>query len=309
MTVHVASVGITLLDALRKRGSDDRESARWGAAAAAVDHHRKSMLNLLPREADVATERLAAWFPPTGSPSPQLRAPVREVRPEVWPPSVTAELQTLHALKTPRPLVRQDIAVLIASDTADGLTAALWNAFALTGNPDLVRFLPDPKEPLVPPHGGVLIARIPGLEVSTDSGFRRAMRGLGALGRNLLFSHLSQGEECRFYLSGGYKATIPYLIGMAEAMRYSHNNVTAYIQHESTVDSAIRVPLRVLEVEHVRLELAAFDADGYAQALQKDRILEGYAYEQERSRHGHRLTGFGEGLRILISDPPQVVAG
>jgi len=266
------------------------------------------MANLLPKGAGAAASQLAGWFPPSGFPPQPLRDLVDEVRPQHWSEKVTAELQTLHALGALRPLPAQDIAVLVASDTTDGLTAALWNALALTGNPDLVRFLPDPESPLAPPAGGVLIARIPGLEVSSDSGFRRAMRNLGALGRNLLFSHCpGEDEEFRFCLSGGYKATIPYLIGMAEAMRSSHSRVTAHIQHESTVDSAIRLPLRVLPAEHVRRELDGFDVDGCATAVPYDRILEGYAYE--RDNLGYRLTGFGEGLRILVGDAPRAVTG
>ena len=56
-------------------------------------------------------------------------------------------------------------------------------------------------------------------DAADETGFRRAMAGLGLLARRIFESgQLVKGEEFRFYLSGGFKAAIPYLIGLAEAV-------------------------------------------------------------------------------------------
>jgi hypothetical protein len=115
------------------------------------------------------------------------------------------------------------------------------------------------------------------------------------------------GEPFRFYLSGGFKAAIPYLIGLAEGLRSldPEREVSAYVLHDTTRSAPIRVPLRRLLPQVIRAHLAGFDPDG----TRSDRpsgtaaLLEGYAFERDGRRW--RLTAFGEGLRALFGPGPE----
>jgi CRISPR-associated protein (Cas_APE2256). len=233
-----------------------------------------------------------------------------EVQPAKWPAGVSAELQTLDA--TPafrRPLTGHDVAVLIASDTAEGLLAAVWNAFALVREPTQVCYLDRPEQRLAKPPtpGSAVIVRVPGMQVGTEEGFREAMRGLGTLGRTLL-DYLPPLEDCRFHLSGGFKAAIPYLVALAEAMRSEHRSkITAWVQHETTQGNPIRLPLRTLRRTVAQSELAPFGPDGRSHMSSLgDGILDGYAYERQTDGT-FRLTAFGEGLKAFFGIPPAAI--
>jgi hypothetical protein len=152
---------------------------------------------------------------------------------------VSGELKTLARIPgTGYPLSRADTAVLACSDTSGGLLAGRWNAIALTGG-DLsrVRYLGCPDAPLGPVRGHALVVRVPGLDAGEEDGFRRAMGGLGTLGRNLLQSgELRRGEPILFCLTGGYKATMPYLIGLAEGLRAAIRCSTRAPRSPSQID-------------------------------------------------------------------------
>jgi len=150
-------------------------------------------------------------------------------------------------------------------------------------------------------------ARVKGLDAAWESGFRDAMKGLGTLGRRLLDSpDIGQDDGYRFYLSGGFKAAIPYLIGLAEGMRSAGGNreVDAYVLHETGGAGAIRLPLRRMIAAQVAEELSLFDEDtGLSKQLPKPALLNGYAYECDGI--SFRLTPFGVGLRALFPLPPE----
>jgi hypothetical protein len=306
MTLHVVSVGINLLEALAK-------PAKFTPCEAAVRGRAGDMRDLLAFGLDsaAASSQLADWFSPSGTTPPRLLTLLDEVRPALWPAGVSAELQTLDATGASRPLADHDIAVLVASDTTEGLLAAMWNALALARVPARVRYLgrPEQRLPHPPPPGSVVIVRVPGMQVGTDSGFREAMRGLGALGRMLL-DYLPSVEDCRFHLSGGFKAGIPYLIALAEAMRSEHRSkITAWVQHETTQGAAIRLPLRTLRASVARHELGLFGPDGRSRvASLGDGVLDGYAYERQADGT-FCLTAFGEGLRAFFGTTPGEVRG
>ena len=140
------------------------------------------------------------------------------------------------------------------------------------------------------------------------------MDGLGTLGRNLLRSgELTGGEAFRFYLSGGFKAAIPYLIGLAEGLRsvdLSHP-VDAFVQHETAGPGAppIRLPLRRLIAAQVEEELAGYDSSGVRKGVPGAALLTGYAYEVSGNGKKCTLTAFGEGLRALFGVPPEGYGG
>jgi hypothetical protein len=227
--------------------------------------------------------------------------------PRLWPNRVSAELESLAGLSGKAALSADDNALLIASDTVTGLTSALWNAAVLADiDLDRVGYVPDldPRRPIGTVRGQVAIVRVPGMSTGTPSGFHEAMRGLGVLGRHLVDAPgLPADEPFAVNLSGGYRAAIPYLIGLAEGLRSVPGNrtVEAYVRHEETQSDVIRLPLRHVESESVIHELrSGWDNEGRRPNKPKDGVLGGYAYEEDRDGGGWRLTPFGEGLRALF---------
>lgn len=278
-----------------------------------------------------ASEWLAAAL--AGGGSAALADVTAAVRPQDWPPVISAELETFAKLQPGKTFLlgRGDIAVLVCSDTPDGLLAGLWNALALAGG-DLgrVSYVPHPRPPLGDVRGRVVMARITGMDAG-DAGFLSAMGGLGLLARNLFASScLTRAEEFRFCLSGGFKAAIPYMIGTAEAVRSldvvclgelgaadlmpesGPYPVTAYVEHETAGEDAlpIRLPLRLLDAEAVRYELREF-GERSRRGLPDKALLNGYAYECSggRGKQTCTLTAFGEGLRELFGIGPEGFGG
>lgn len=312
MTIHLISVGISLTDTLRGGqrlrdaphalarsvaqakpweilGTDRTSASRWltGALAAEGSSERD------PGRARLLTET------------------TDRIQPHRWPARFSAELDTFNRdPAAERPLSPADVAVLVSSDTAPGLTAGLWNAVALVeGDLARVGYLADPAAPVGEARGQALLVRVPGLDAGDHCGFREAMRGLGSLGHSLHHGVAHNGEAFRCYLSGGSKAAIPYLIGLAEGLRSlpDAGPVDAIVLHESTEYDPIRLPLRRMAPGMVADELRGFDADGIRSQVSKTGFLEGYAYEKHGSTW--QLTAFGEGLRALFGDPPEGLGG
>ncbi|GAA3732375.1 hypothetical protein [Salinactinospora qingdaonensis] len=323
MTTHLISVGLTLRDNL---GSDPAAHLD-GDHDDALDALHELLPTLLPDSGDTAVhrERLRRELTPAGDAATALEDQISRVRPELWTSRASAELATFARHSDQRPaappkhahLDKKDTVVLLTTDTVAGLRAGLWNALALTaGQRDRVRYLPHPEEADRHARGEVVIAAVPGLDAADDADMTRAMRHLGMLGRMLIDHIAGPGADYVFHLSGGYKAAIPYLIGLAEGMRglihrdrevkREVKSVHAYVLHESNTSRLIRLPLRTLPYEVIRNELADVDpddtpTDGRGRRLLQPpahRLLEGYAYEPDR--RGWRLTPFGEGLLALI---------
>jgi hypothetical protein len=319
--IHLISVGKSILDFLSDPhgtpGVEDTLADRILAAGAA-----SAVTGVTPQQtADQIAAGLSGADPVMAE---RMTGLVRSVTPGRWPGRVSAELGTLASAGQHRAaLPPGDIAVLLTSDTSAGLAAALWNALALTGpaSPGFsraglsrVHYLADLSSvrgtadlaPIFGPlrsaeaGGGVaVICRVPGLNAADSSGFRAAMGYLGWLGRGLLTHVQRPAEEFRFYLSGGFKATIPYLIALAEGVRgLTDAEVSAWVLHETT-DTAIRLPLRKLAGDVVRSQLGYFDgliSDREPKGLQ----LDGYAYERSDDGRCWELTAFGVGLRNLF---------
>ncbi|MGH3221700.1 MAG: hypothetical protein ACRDPY_23885 [Streptosporangiaceae bacterium] len=336
MTVHLISVGLSMLDAIgdpySTLGDDDL------AAAVAVNKPHEMLTKDTDRAAASAwlAGALAAPDDPGHSPADAvwLQEVSAAVRPDKWPRTISAEVQTFDRVEgTSFPLSEEDIAILICSDTPLGLLAGLWNALALTGG-DLtrVRYLPDSRSFPAEVRGCAVLARVLGMDAGSSDGFREAMRHLGLLARNVFqFGQLSKADEFRFYLSGGFKAAIPYLIGLAEAVRSIDGSilralnaqdavpdqwpypVKAFVLHETAETGApsIQLPLRRLVASAVRKELANFDARGEFRGELRWDLLYGYAYELEGDERAkkYKITAFGEGLRALFGFTPEGFQG
>lgn len=341
MTVHLISVGTSVIEALGKPrekltgnrdlavGISDAQPGRLLTREGILDHQR-----------DLASDWLAAALAPPVSPvrdqgkADRLAEIAHRIRPDLWPDDLSAEIGTFARMPgTRRPFPSADIAVLVCSDTPAGLLSGVWNALALTyGSLDRVLYIADAAASaklLSDARGRVVIVRVPGMDAGDDRGFRQAMGALGVLARELfMYGRLKQAEPFRFCLSGGYKATIPYLIGLAEAVRSvdktrldelgagtvmpaggSPYPVDAYVLHEEAT-RPVRLPLRRLIPEAVRDELAGFDDDGIRRQKGKPDpgTLEGYAYEAEGPprKETCELTAFGVGLREFLGVPAEV---
>ncbi len=340
MTVHVISVGLSVLDAFR-----DPQAKLAGKSDLVTAIRRQSPQALFAAEGiddtryDAASDWLAGALAAEGEPGrdPEKIRRLDEiaamVRPEQWPAHFSAEIETLARVPgARRPLPAADIAVLICSDTPRGLLAGVWNALALTGGPARVRYLPDPGRRPGQVRGRAVLVRVPGMDAGSPEGFRQAMGGLGLLARHLFASgELAKAEPFRFYLSGGFKAAIPYLIGLAEAVRSIDAKalhelgagqlmpddgpypVEAFVLHETAGPGAppIRLPLRRLIASAVRQELTGYDKSRRRRGKPSPALLDGYAYEVtgRPGREICELTAFGEGLRELFGVTDEAYGG
>lgn len=234
-----------------------------------------------------------------------------------WRTTASAEITSLDARTKNTSIGTEDMVVLLSTDTSRGLLAAWWNAaHMLRGDFSRLTYLDNPESdlPAPPRNGRAVIVRLPGLDLRHPAQHTQAMQGMGHVARHILDS-LTDGEKVDIHLSGGYKATMLYLIGIAEAMRSvpppigDFANVAAFVVHEdSTPDDPnrlIHLPLRALDPTHLRDELATA-ATG---TVPGGDLLRGYAYTVDLTPGKlprARLTPFGEGFRILLGSTPGV---
>jgi hypothetical protein len=351
MTVHLISVGLSIRDALKDPETRRRKLKDKHELIAAIG--RAEPWNLLVREAGVSDpprdrdrDLANQWLAEAVSGADPVKAArlgevAAAIRPREWPLDMSAELETfaLAAGMGKFSLAKGDIAVFVCSDTPAGLTAGMWNAAGLTaGDLSRIQFTGQPGALPDDLRGHPVLVRITGMDASSSEGFGLAMYGLGVLARQLFVKgKLDRAEEFRFHLSGGYKAAIPYLIGLAEAVHSVDKQclsdigvpdlmpkdgrpypVTAWVLHdeEGTRESRgtpappIRLPLRRLIAESVREELTGYD-DKTKRRTGKPvtPLLEGYAYEVARDGRTSELTPFGLGLRALFGMTPEGTLG
>ncbi|WP_017559364.1 hypothetical protein [Nocardiopsis baichengensis] len=350
--IHILPVGVSLRENLAKADPDPdrRESLLTredrGVVRALVDPREKDPFSLRSRlypnsddKEQARAEVSTALNDPAGS---GLEDQVKRFRPDLWTQRISAEMtaitrfaegkpkrQGLFKTRTATKLRRGDTAVLAGTDTAAGLISALWNGLALADGDARRVGLLDVKSGARTgaQDAAVLIAPVPGLDASSAEEFTDAMSHLGVLGKRLIREVCGAGGDYVFHLSGGYKAALPYFIGLAEGMRgltdmadEEHplglvSSVQAHILHEETAEKLISVPLRRLAWQTVRAELANVDKDKPRAAGRRRTMrpgnghgtLYGYAYESTTGRPQENLylTPFGEGLLELIGVVPK----
>ena len=199
-----------------------------------------------------------------------------------------------------------DQVVLLASDTGEGIAAALLNAIHLRR---AIGYWHEPPGPRSDPEAGLVlksgdgaspgpaiqIVRVPRLRPDSID-FAKAA---GRIGGTLIWAagclEPPSGQGVILHLAGGYKATIPFLVTVAEYVRGYLQNVSsssrtdlqAWCLHESS-PQPIRIPLRSLPQNRKELdELPRIRQGEYPHSV---RSLEGWAYE------GRELTPIGEAL-------------
>ncbi|RKS07012.1 CRISPR-associated protein Csm6 family [Nocardiopsis sp. Huas11] len=324
--VHLITAGLSLLD---KTHGPDSGLEKLKLDEGMIEALRENRTVLYDEEDDNNTraadytkrsweEINALLGAPHGGTNPdhELSAALQELSLRDWPHTMSAELNSLAAYyrsTSPR-LRKEDTAVLITSDTAAGLRASLLNALVMTGgDTERVRYLSDTSLDVDQARGMVVVLRLTGL--ATPSGpdeaaplFHNAMRTLGALGRNLYQTAKAEPTRFRFHLSGGFKAALPYLLNLAEAMRTvcGRKVVSAHSLHESAFDQqSLPIPLRSLDLDLRRLREDLVGADGTLPAIPGgDPTLNGFLYE-ETPQGKVALTPFGTALRELVREIPE----
>lgn len=316
MTVHLISVGISLADFFATATDEERWGGYVPAAQEIEESWAKDRLGLDPASPTrTEADHLDVAFAPTsGVDLPRfnalnfLQALADEVHPHTWTArrGLSAELDTIlaHGL---RQITDTDLTVLLCSDTPEGRACGIWTAISLAaGDVGRVLYLDgidDTTRLERPEQGRIVVVNIPGLDATKDSEFHTSMKAVGHLGR-LLIGHddqtalVGEKEPVWFHLTGGYRATIPYLIAAAEWLRSLGHNAQAHVLPEKAVRT-VPIPLRRLHPKWVRDELAGFDNRGWSDHRPEDGLLEGYAYELRSD--GAELTGFGMGMRVFFN--------
>ncbi|MFE1080063.1 hypothetical protein [Nocardiopsis alba] len=323
-TVHLITVGVSLFDNLQhsltglRGGAGDRKGLMeydkllakrvWGARRKLHDPESE-------QTADLERETQAAWLaevtaPRAGAVRADLEALLAQIEPARWPAEASAELSSLAAHNLPSKHVAvpdRDTAILITSDTGKGLRASLFNAVALAGG-DLnrVRYLHEPaEEQIVRERGNIVIARLPHLDVGGEKEFTESMRDLGRIGRGVDRLLEPENDVARFHLSGGFKAAMPFLLGLGEALRGLRGpvKVRAFALHELAPGlRSIELPLRSLPPKPVNDQLKPFEGSGIVGEPPQGAPLRGFAYDRVENGRTWRLTPFGEALRELHRD-------
>jgi hypothetical protein len=159
-----------------------------------------------------------------------------------WDPVVSAETSTLAARRreaaggpAPTLLGADDTAVLLASQTPEGMCAALLVATMLAGgDPGRVDVAETPAVPTASAtrapagsyqmHAGrVAVVRVTGLAPQVDGGFTLATFGIGDVMRAVRLAAAmvpaGPGRLIDVQLTGGYKAVLLYTMALAEILR------------------------------------------------------------------------------------------
>jgi hypothetical protein len=185
-------------------------------------------------------------------------------------PVLAAEWTSLAAYRSRPQHPAGDAVVYLASDTDEGLRAAVLLALRETRtSPNTqVRYVHDVggEGMLIPEHDGeVAVVRIPGLDFAAEQSWGNAERtwqALGDFGFAVARTAFTGDWSVVLHLSGGFKAAIPYLLVMAEGICTRLRSidgttltVTAVCVHESSVGQQ-RLPYLVdLPVRYLSLPL------------------------------------------------------
>jgi hypothetical protein len=216
----------------------------------------------------------------------------------------TASL-TRYATRVGDGLQPQDLVVLLASDTAEGMLAALLVAASLNRgveeHPAPARDAAAHGELLTagqPGRAPVHVVRIPKLLPDSTTNFTAAMTDLA--GAMLWAGRRRRRPEQRLvvHLSGGYKATLPYLLVMCEYLKALQPPVEAFCLHEGDPGSPVLPDLVEIFLRSVDLDADLALLNEAAQGnIPNDPRLGGFAYREVRGRAvltgvGHVLTAF-----------------
>lgn len=323
MTVHLITVGNSIRDKLAERLAGEP------GVVVAGNLQDASLLGLtLPDRDDLMRYLCSVTSPDDDEAVHRDRAVLQEALARLgllgehgrsgWPTTISAESTSVKVVCGTNGVSPGDLMILLASDTVDGMLSALWNACFLTAgaDPSVVDFSAGPHRSGAPwtgldRRGRVRIQVVPQLDLSRPRQADQAMRRLAEIARAVLVD-LGHAEKVVVHLSGGYKATIPFLIGIAEGMRsvdaagHGPAQVTAHVVHDSSIvgddPTAVPIPLRRFDQHVLQQELMPFTDGRARRADLTHQLLFGYAYDTDGEAHV-RLTPFGHGLMALVGQP------
>ncbi|KLL13026.1 MULTISPECIES: hypothetical protein [Protofrankia] len=229
------------------------------------------------------------------------------------PVRLSAEVASLHRY---RPFLdADDRIVLLASDTAEGVLAAVLNA-ARFRRPVRVHAEPvldslaegvpllggavgaRPAEPGEPVH----VLRIPRLLPDRTTTFTEAIENVAKALVWAALLHRPPLTDLVLHLSGGYKATLPYLVSFAEYVNGERPKVFAFCLHEGDAanpaaenpNELVRIYLRATRTRDDMNELAV--AETGRRPKDSERLLD-FAYTEVGCEV--RLTPLGRGLAAM----------
>ena len=315
MTVHIVSVGISLRDFFEK-GHLERTGQLVSSAEEVRDHWKKDKLGLAEGVYKV-TDRLEESFglgagvkPPSHNSLASFRELAADVEADKWAfvSGLSAELETVRAYNR-NMVVDDDLTILLTSDTEDGRACAIWTAIALAkGDVDRVLYLGEVGQEtrlVRPEKGQILVLSVEAWTPNRAESSSGPWRSLGTwpgywsvTGSRGIDPLLKRQEKVFFHLSGGYRATVPYLIATAEWLLSLGHDAQAHVLPEEA-EKSLQIPLRRLPVGMIARELAVF-GEHTAPVVPEGALLEGYAYV--RRPPGAKLTEFGQGMRILFEE-------
>ncbi len=217
------------------------------------------------------------------------------------PVKLSAEVASLHRHRT---LMSDDRVVLLASDTAEGMLAALLNAARfrrpvrvhaqplLDGTADGVPLIEAGSDE--PVH----ILRIPGLLPDRTTTFTEAIENVAKALVWAALLHRPPRTELALHLSGGYKATLPYLVSFAEYVKGERPPLRAFCLHEGNAENPdpgqVEIYLRATRIKDDMNELAVAETGRLPTNVDR---LRDFAY---KSVHGRaELTPLGRGLAAM----------
>jgi hypothetical protein len=292
MTTYLVPCGLSVLRKLRERNAPYPATDARAAFLAAEKQWRAESLP--------AAQLIADWARRVGVDAEDARVG------EADRGTFCAETQTL-ALRAPAPLPRLlgqgHRVVLLASDTNDGIGAAMCTAYIMTGG-DLskIRYLTAPGKdqargfPELLAESTVTIVRIPGLGPHTG-GVRTAV---AAIGRVLYAAHLL-GGDLEVHLTGGFKLTLLHTMAMTEIVySMAPELTTAWYVYEDGAD-AVAIGLRLFSkdlLEDMREELTNA---AHGRAPGGPATFKGQLWQQ--LGEGSQLTDFGEGFLAVLGGP------
>jgi len=281
VTVFILPCGTSVLDNLRSggRGSvkcfeEVRSMTRWadqqrlaeGSTARWAHAVGDEIGRLLPAvQSQISAERASLWQCPGGPPGPE------------------------------------DTVVFLASDSHLGVLAALVNALLLDGT---AKYHSGPPGDAGVETRGIgaggagptsHVVRIAGLVPDNTETFAAAMKGTALA---LRWAAGLDGTRV-LHLTGGFKATIPYLVVLAEYLRASCGQVRAFCLHAG--EGAHRPPpveifLRRVDAREDAKELSAAELGRLSPT---DGRLRGFAYERQNDGT-ERFTSLGDAIRTLL---------
>ena len=308
MTVHIVPVGLSLADYLQSPqvrtdlGVERQVHQRWKEPGLGLSQ------NVHPNEL------LSRAF---GSDSHKVSdddfdkfmALIDEAHIQGWPGNLgmSAEIDAIRARDVE--LADDDRVILLASDTPEGLANAAWNALVLAEGDQKRVWYRDSLKHARPESGArqqIVIMRVPYLDVTSHEEFPKALQSLTELAK-LIQGHgipddeklvRCQGEELAFHITGGYRATVPYLIAIAEWLRSLRSGTVSARLLPGKADRTFPMPLRSPQESMVRAELEIFKKGRCPTSAMNNTALLGYAYDEVEGEY--HLNDFGKNMHMLF---------